>query len=364
MVEGSPVAKPTDPDYLGYRFDGWFVEGNESVAYEFTTSVNSNLTLKAKWSPRDNTVTFDVGSGTGGPSSQIVTTEKKVTRPDSNPTRDDGYLFAGWFKEDSFEYYDFSAPVNRDLTIVAMWTDPNYLEFTSTTEGYSVKQRSDVPSGRLVIPATYNERPVVAIEDQAFMSNTHMTAIAIPASVESIGSGVFEGCTFLSAVTFEPGSKLSEIKQDAFYTPFSFPLTSIEIPANVKTIGENAFGNCQSLSTITFGSGSILSTIEKGAFGITAIESIEIPASVKTMGSNVFSGCDNLQTIYIGTAEIPTEWDPDWKAGCNAKVINSNGQTVYFKYTVTFDSNGGQFSGATTVQVENGKKLTEPEEPT
>lgn len=83
MVEGSPVAKPTDPDYLGYRFDGWFVEGNESVAYEFTTSVNSNLTLKAKWTRIYYTVTFDSNGGQfSGATTVQVENGKKLTEPE------------------------------------------------------------------------------------------------------------------------------------------------------------------------------------------------------------------------------------------------------------------------------------------
>ena len=40
------VSKPADPEYEGYTFIGWFVDGEE---YDFSTPVKGNLTITAEW---------------------------------------------------------------------------------------------------------------------------------------------------------------------------------------------------------------------------------------------------------------------------------------------------------------------------
>ena len=158
----------------------------------------------------------------------------------------------------------------------------------------------------------------------AFSDCTALTSIEIPASVETIKSTAFQGCSSLATVTFEKGSKLKTIggsyaSYDAYYYgAFSdcTALTSIEIPASVETIEAAAFMRCSKLATVTFEKGSKLKTIGGGysssvssatttaysyyygAFSdCTALTSIEIPASVETIKSTAFQGCSSLATV-------------------------------------------------------------------
>ena len=45
-VKGGKVAKPEDPTRKGYKFLGWYLEDK---AYDFSSEVKDNMTLKAKW---------------------------------------------------------------------------------------------------------------------------------------------------------------------------------------------------------------------------------------------------------------------------------------------------------------------------
>lgn len=46
VTAGEKAEKPTNPSRIGYYFDGWY---NGSAKYDFSSAVNSNITLTAKW---------------------------------------------------------------------------------------------------------------------------------------------------------------------------------------------------------------------------------------------------------------------------------------------------------------------------
>ncbi|MFR6556870.1 MAG: leucine-rich repeat protein [Alistipes putredinis] len=138
----------------------------------------------------------------------------------------------------------------------------------------------------------------------AFSDCTALTSIEIPASVETIGNTAFSDCSSLATVTFEKGSRLKTIGNNAYYRCTS--LTSIEIPASVETIEKKAFMHCSKLATVTFEKGSQLkiigggysSSYYYGAFlGCSSLTSIEIPASVETIEATAFKRCSKLTTV-------------------------------------------------------------------
>ena len=149
----------------------------------------------------------------------------------------------------------------------------------------------------------------------AFSDCTALTSIEIPASVETIETSAFRGCSKLATVTFEKGSQLKTIGGGYYSSSYSYyygafldctALTSIEIPASVETIEATAFKGCSSLATVTFEKGSQLKTIGGGYYyhyyyGVfsdcTALKSIEIPASVETIEATAFKGCSSLATV-------------------------------------------------------------------
>ena len=66
------------------------------------------------------TVRFDTGGGNPKPADQHVSSPYgRVKRPSPDPSRE-GYLFDGWFTGQVA--YDFSRPVDKDLTLAAHWT--------------------------------------------------------------------------------------------------------------------------------------------------------------------------------------------------------------------------------------------------
>ena len=91
------------------------------------------------------------------------------------------------------------------------------------------------------------------IEENAFQYSG-LESINIPASVINIGDAVFKDCIYLRNVNFEKNSQLKNLGNEVFYRSSS--LTKINIPAGVSIIGKNTFRGTTSLETINFDSKS------------------------------------------------------------------------------------------------------------
>ena len=73
ILKGSTFTKPSDPEKAGYTFEGWFSDAGLTTAWNFSSAVNADTTLYAKWTEifathvRDyRAATFaDVPLGTG-----------------------------------------------------------------------------------------------------------------------------------------------------------------------------------------------------------------------------------------------------------------------------------------------------------
>ena len=121
---GGQAAAPAVPAKPGYTFAGWERDGK---AYDFAAPVTEDLTLTAKWTVNQYTLTFDTDGGSAiAPITQDYGTA--VTAP-ADPTRT-GYTFAGWTPE-----IPATMPA-ENLTIKAKWTVNQYT-ITFDTDGGS-----------------------------------------------------------------------------------------------------------------------------------------------------------------------------------------------------------------------------------
>ena len=203
----------------------------------------------------------------------------------------------------------------ESLKIAGVLNDVDFLFIYRMMPKLKELDISEVNITELPVQAFYNSKNVenlilpntlTTIGEEMFYQS-RLKTVEIPASVETIGSYAFKGCSSLTTVTFEKGSQLKTIGEEYDGGAFSgcSALTSIEIPASVETIGSSAFKGCSSLTTVTFEEGSQLKTIGggysyegyHGAFSDCPITSIEIPASVETIGSAAFAGCSSLTTV-------------------------------------------------------------------
>lgn len=192
---------------------------------------------------------------------------------------------------------------------------------------------------------------VKTIGDGAFYTS-RLESLEIPASVETIGSGIVDYCSFLTTITVSednaiysssdgivydksqtrlvivpPGisgehtipNTVTELEDFAFYS--CYKLTKINLPGKLKTLPMGVFAGCSGLKTIQLP--DRLETIEDRAFiGCTSLESITIPEDLTNFGAYVFTQCTSLQSIKVD--DLNSEFNS--KKGV---LFNAYGDTLY-----------------------------------
>lgn len=223
-----------------------------------------------------------------------------------------------------------------------------YAEITSNGSviAYSVKKVKDGFANDITeiqIPATYNGKPITAMDSDAFShcgrlkdiyymgtmanwcdisfanaeanplhvgtySNNHgvnlyidnelVTDIVIPDTVTSIKDYAFYGYITATSVTLPNG--LASIGKDAF--AFCSKLESINVPDGATEIAERAFYYCNGLKTVTLPNS--ITTIGEMAFCECPIESATIPAVAAKHIHSEYSNSCTLQSVEITSGTI------------------------------------------------------------
>ena len=160
----------------------------------------------------------------------------------------------------------------------------------SDGQSYTVGGIGTCTDTDIVIPSTYEGKPVTSIGDRAFYTCAGLISITLPNSVTNIDNYAFSCC---------------------------FGLTSITIPDSVTSIGYEAFSGCTGLTSVTIGNS--VTNINMGVFGgCTSLTSVTIPDSVTNIGIKAFYGCTVLTSIMI----------PDSVMNISSNVFDN---TAYYK---------------------------------
>ena len=342
---GNTLARPSpDPTKSGNTFVGWYADSALTQSYSFNSPVTANLNLYAKWETvEDPAHTHNWGGWTEiaypGTEERVCGTnqshkEHRVTGTEwftFDAITTDSYRVSGYTGTAGEVYIPVSHRPNTDrpwfsvteiggefsassitVHIPASITGVNNTFFGGNNlTGITVDANN--PNYASQNGILYNKAKTSFVHiPQAISGN-----VTIPAGVTSLpngsyyNGGVFYGCTSLATVTFEAGSQLATIGNNAFQNCTS--LASITIPTGVTSIGNNVFQNCTSLATVTFATGSQLQSIGEGAFrNCTSLTSITISEGVTSIDTNVFQNCTSLANIIIDTDKITTSSSRNW----------------------------------------------------
>ena len=255
--------------------------------------------------------------------------------------------------------------VNKKCTTCNEWqyTAAKYFYFIPENDGSYSIMAADVNNmpAEVVIPSSYEGKPVTAIAEGGFKRCNSISSILLPESITSVGASAFYECFKLvevinasqnltieyndengylgyyaltisnhdsayvskvssinGYVTFTEGSEklllgyegsegaltvpagITKIYNYAFYKS---ALASIEIASSVKEIGSHAFDGCLSLTA--FEAGSSVTSIGEYAFkNCSSLSFIQISASVNAIESFAFYGCTGLTDMnYLGSID-------------------------------------------------------------
>lgn len=142
-ANSNPVAYHIESDTIvlqnlvcdGYIFDGWY-QGNRKVT-EIPAGSTGNITLTAKWSACDYTITYENTKGaTNNNPIGFSTDSGTITLTNLNKT---GYTFDGWY-QGSQKVTQIPTGTTGNITLTAQWTPITYTA-TFTADGSVVATR-------------------------------------------------------------------------------------------------------------------------------------------------------------------------------------------------------------------------------
>ena len=115
------LASLPDASRNGYDFDGWYA-GNTKYT-SIPKGTYGNLTLTAKWTSKEYTVTYNADGGSVTPSSQKYKTDTGLSSlPNATKT---GYTFSGWYNGNT-KYTSIAKGTYGNLTLTAKWSVTTY----------------------------------------------------------------------------------------------------------------------------------------------------------------------------------------------------------------------------------------------
>ena len=152
--------------------------------------------------------------------------------------------------------------------------------------------------------------------------NTQLTEVALPARTFAIDDYAFaavsqgfmyDGDVRLASITFGTNSKLNSLGSNVFQYSF---LETIDLPASLATMGDGVFRNNAYLVSVRLPEG--LTTMGNETFyADDALESVYLPSTLRTMGSGTFSGCEYLTDVTFAEGFTIERLAVDTFSGCD-----------------------------------------------
>lgn len=149
MLAGEEIEEPETPSRIEATFIGWFIDEEFTEEFVFSTMPEPNITLYAKWDLNQYTVTFETN---GGVLLDSVTLDYGTSLADYQPSRE-GYVFSGWYLEDTFETQVTTVPA-MDITLHAWWEITDMVQVGETDTVYIIPTGTD-DSGSTTVEGGY-----------------------------------------------------------------------------------------------------------------------------------------------------------------------------------------------------------------
>ena len=268
VARGSTIEEPTDdPTKAGSLFKGWYSDKGLTKEFEFTTPINSDTTLYAKWSL---ILTFDEETQTitGLTDEGKAIQSLNLVIPDTINGTAVKTIGKVAFK--------------KILTLKSV-TIPTGVTSIDSAAFHECESLTDIE-----LPNSLK-----TIKEFAFAGCTKLANIDLPTGLTTIGSGAFQGCETLTRIDIPEG--VTDLGIATFYACSN--LAEISIPKGITYIGIKLFQNCYKLTGIDLPEG--ITYIGDEAFRRCGLTRISLPSTLDSIGAAAFYICSNLTDIEI-----------------------------------------------------------------
>ena len=114
----SQASKPKVDPKDGFEFDGWYTDPGFTSKFDFSSPVQSDLNLYARWEKKKYNVSFVLEGEEI--SNQNVEFDSQATEPTVETK--EGFEFDGWYTDSGFtSKFNFSSPIKSDMNLYARW---------------------------------------------------------------------------------------------------------------------------------------------------------------------------------------------------------------------------------------------------
>ena len=169
---------------------------------------------------------------------------------------------------------------------------------------YKTVTKCDNTVTEIVIPEEIEGVAVTGIQGYAFSGCTDLSSVYIPASIKTMQSGVFRGCSKLLRIDVDNTSTSYKSIDGVLYTSdmelYAYPTgkegSSYTLETGTKSVWPYAFSGA-SIESIVLP--HTVTEIGQGAFNGAKLKSVELPDSVTTVGDSVFAACKELVSVKL-----------------------------------------------------------------
>lgn len=201
---------------------------------------------------------------------------------------------------------------------------------TETQESYSVSWDGDFAVRFLLIPASYNGKPVTEIDSFGFFDCTSLISVVTSSNLVKIGNGAFDSCSLLSYVFVS--NSVEEIDSTAFdgcINMFSFEVdddnahysdnsgnlynkdetelvkyamgkyaVSFVVPYTVTKISDRAFKDSTRIRYVAFENSA--TEIGSNAFeNCVSLKRVDLPTMLERLNAETFANCSELKSVVL-----------------------------------------------------------------
>ncbi|MDO5569310.1 MAG: InlB B-repeat-containing protein [bacterium] len=185
IESGKTATQPVNPSLDGYTFSGWYYN---SVIFDFSTPITSNITLTARYTQNVATTHTIIFISDNQEVLRETVNTNSVVSPPTNITKE-SYHLTGWTLNN--EPYNFNTIVTSDITLVATWQEIiTYTATFNTNGGIGTYPPITVEAGTSITEPVNPSRVGHTFSGWTLNGNTYNFNTPLTSNIELIASWI------------------------------------------------------------------------------------------------------------------------------------------------------------------------------